>query len=449
MEAYKNSTIQWLGNIPVDWSITKIRKYCNINPSNVDKKTEENEIDVELCNYTDVYYNRFIDTSIDFMKATATESEIEKFQLYVDDVIVTKDSEDPHDIAVPAIIKNTKKNLLCGYHLSIVKCRHSINGPYLFWCFYDLSIASQFHREATGITRWAIGNRHIKNGIIPLPPLPEQKLIASYLDKTTETIDNAIAVKMKQLVKLEELKKSVIYQAVTKGLDDSVELKDSGVEWIGKIPKHWKLTKLKNHCEVIPSSVDKKTEEHEIEVELCNYTDVYYNRYIRSNLNFMIATASESEINKFQLRENDIIITKDSEDPNDIAVPAIVKDTKEKLLCGYHLSIIRCDNKLIGSYLFWCIYDSSIVTQFHREATGITRWAIANKHVKNGIIPLPPISEQNMIYNFIQKKIDELDITVNKIESQIQKLEDYKKSLIHECVTGKRRITEKDIREDI
>ncbi|MEA2083512.1 MAG: restriction endonuclease subunit S [Thermodesulfobacteriota bacterium] len=100
--------------------------------------------------------------------------------------------------------------------------------------------------------------------------------------------------------------------------------------------------------------------------------------------------------------KKDVLITKDSEDPYDIAVPALVVETQPKLLCGYHLSIIRSNNqRLRGSYLFWVLRDASIASQLHREATGITRWAIANRHVKNGTIPLPPDTEQKFIVSYL------------------------------------------------
>ncbi|MCD6151536.1 MAG: restriction endonuclease subunit S [Deltaproteobacteria bacterium] len=403
MVSFQESKVEWLGKIPNHWSITKLKNQCQIIPSNVDKKSHEDETEVKLCNYVDVYYNELIDDSIEYMVATANEHELKKFQLLEGDVLITKDSEDPHDIAVPALVVKTQPKLLCGYHLSIIRSdNRNFNGSYLFWVLRDASIASQLHREATGITRWAIANRHVKNSIIPLPSETEQKAIASYLDKTCAAIDKTIEAKQKQLEILDDLRKSIIHKAVTRGLDDSVELKDSEVEWLGRISKHWFITKLKNQCQIIPSNVDKKSHDDETEVRLCNYVDVYYNEFIDNSIEYMVATANEHELKKFQLLEGDVLVTKDSEDPYDIAVPALVVETRPKFLCGYHLSIIRSNNqKFNGSYLFWALKDVSIASQLHREATGITRWAIANKHIKNSLIPLPPDAEQKLIASYL------------------------------------------------
>lgn len=227
---------------------------------------------------------------------------------------------------------------------------------------------------------------------------------------------------------------------------------ESNIDWIGKYPKHWKLTTVKKEFNVIPSNVDKKSEENEDEVILCNYVDVYYNDFIDSNIDFMIATANENERKKFKLKIDDVLITKDSEDPYDIAVPALVLEDIENLICGYHLSIIRStNNKILGSFLFWALKDEVIATQLWREACGITRWAIASRHIKNSIIPFPPKDEQIAIVNFLNNACSNVDKVIDLIagtikiddkesNSQVNILRQYKKALTHEVVTGKKQV---------
>ncbi|MBW2594033.1 MAG: restriction endonuclease subunit S, partial [Deltaproteobacteria bacterium] len=262
MKIYKDSGFEWIGEIPEHWSVTKLKNQCQIIPSNVDKKSHDDEIEAVLCNYVDVYRNDFINCSLEFMIATANEHELKKFQLIKEDVLITKDSEDPYDIAVPALVVETQPKLLCGYHLSIIRSNNQrLRGSYLFWVLRDTSIASQLHRQATGITRWAIATRHVKNSSIPLPPLSEQQTIAAYLDKTCAAIDKAIEVKQKQLEILDALRKSIIHKAVTRGLDDLVELKDSWVEWMPKKPKNWKTCRIKDaldffNTQRVPLSAD-------------------------------------------------------------------------------------------------------------------------------------------------------------------------------------------------
>lgn len=226
-------------------------------------------------------------------------------------------------------------------------------------------------------------------------------------------------------------------------------------DFIGRIPSHWKTTKLKNNCLILPSNVDKKTKENELDVELCNYVDVYYNNFITNSIDFMSATATEKQYTKFHVEIDDVIITKDSEDPNDIGIPALVKETKENLLCGYHLTTIRSKMKnVLGHYIFWCLKDPLLATQLNKEATGVTRWAISSRHIKNFVIPLPPLEEQisickylddvsERIYHIIKLKFGSSKIqNDDDMRSQIKILMEYQDSLIHECVTGKKRVTQ-------
>jgi type I restriction enzyme S subunit len=131
-------------------------------------------------------------------------------------------------------------------------------------------------------------------------------------------------------------------------------LKDSGVEWLGRIPKHWEVKRLKYLANIRFSNVDKKAVEGEEPVSLCNYVDVYKNDEITNQLQFMEATASEPEIEAFGLQIGDVLITKDSESPDDIAIPAFVRESMGKLLCGYHLAMIRTVNSSLiqGKYIF-------------------------------------------------------------------------------------------------
>ena len=155
----------------------------------------------------------------------------------------------------------------------------------------------------------------------------------------------------------------------------------------------------------------------------------------------MIATAKDNECEKFKLNIDDVIITKDSEDPSDIAVPALVKEVQDNLLCGYHLSMIRAKiGNVSGRYLFWLLKDKAIVSQLHREATGITRWAISQRNIKNTIIPNPPLEEQLEIADYLEKTADKVNKIKEKLQAQIDTLKEYRKSLIHECVTGKKQI---------
>ena len=138
------SHLAWVNSLPKSWEVKPLRATTDYVVSNVDKLSVDHEIPVRLCNYTDVYNNDFISMSLGFMQATATEDEIEKFGLQVGDVVITKDSESWDDIGVPALVRETANDLVCGYHLALLRPRrHQLAGAFLFRCLQAKPICVQ------------------------------------------------------------------------------------------------------------------------------------------------------------------------------------------------------------------------------------------------------------------------------------------------------------------
>lgn len=212
--------------------------------------------------------------------------------------------------------------------------------------------------------------------------------------------------------------------------------KPSSVEWLGEIPEHWEVRKLKQIALVQFSNVDKNTVEGELPVRLCNYVDVYNNDFISSNIEFMNATATPVEIAKFTVKYGDVIITKDSESWTDIAVPAYVTDQLEGVLCGYHLAQIRAHKKILdGKYLFRSFVSKAINYQFQVESTGITRYGLGNYWLENGLFVLPPLPEQCAIAAFLDRETAWIDALIAKKRRQIELLQEKRSALISHAVT--------------
>ncbi len=266
----------------------------------------------------------------------------------------------------------------------------------------------------------------------------EQKYIVDYLDEQTSNI-NSIIAKNEELIRLlEEKRLSLINQVITKGLDHNVPMKDSGVEWIGEIPEHWEVEKIKNISQVKPSNVDKKSKDNEPPVLLCNYTDVYNNEFITMDLDFMKATATYDQISKLSLNVGDIIITKDSESADDIAVPAIVTEELENVVCGYHLAVIKPNNNIVyPKFLFRSFESDRINKQFELGANGVTRFGLGAYPINNAYVCQPPLNEQKEIANYLDIETAKIFKATDKILKHIELLEEYKTSLIHHVVTGK------------
>ncbi len=196
--AYKPSGLDWLGDVPTHWEVRRLRNLAEMRASNVDKHVREGEQSVRLCNYVDVYKHESIGPEIDFMAATATADEVERFKLAAGDVLITKDSEDWTDIGVPAVVEGVPDDVLCGYHLALLRPRPDrMQGRFLLRALQTKGVASQFHILANGVTRYGLSHDAIKSICVAVPPLTEQTAIARFLDHATSRIDRYIRAKEK------------------------------------------------------------------------------------------------------------------------------------------------------------------------------------------------------------------------------------------------------------
>lgn len=241
----------WLQHLPTGWATSRLGNVAEIIFSNVDKHTTEGEVPVRLCNYVDVYKNDRITSGIAFMEASADPHEIVRFQIRHGDVLATKDSETPDDIAIPALVAEDLPGVLCGYHLALIRPReHHLFGPYVAWLHACKTFRAQYEAQAVGVTRFGLSQAAFKEARVPLPPLPEQERIAAYLDASCAAIDASVAAKRRQLETLDEIHKATIQRAVTRGLNEKPRLKVTHSVWMKEIPESWQLPALKRISEI-------------------------------------------------------------------------------------------------------------------------------------------------------------------------------------------------------
>ena len=246
--------------------------------------------------------------------------------------------------------------------------------------------------------------------VFPIPPLSEQNRVASVLqsiDKAIENTENVIA-------KTEQLRDALLHELLTRGLPGHhSEWKE--VPGLGTIPATWKIARLDEVAQVMFSSVDKKSLENEFPVKLCNYTDVYYNRYIHREMDLMLATATAKEREIWTLRQGDVLFTKDSETPDDIGVPSYVIEDLPDILCGYHLGLARPYPKFVQGPFLTEVMRSEIYRRlFARIANGVTRFGLTLESTKAILIPLPPLYEQDKI----SKALFKVDLYLDKLKTQ-------------------------------
>ena len=212
--------------------------------------------------------------------------------------------------------------------------------------------------------------------------------------------------------------------------------KPSGVEWLGDVPAHWEVQRLRNAIDMRVSNVDKHVKENENPVRLCNYVDVYNNDYINEQMSFMQATATAEEIERFRLEKDDVLITKDSETWDDIGVPALVTEPASDLISGYHLALLRPRvDELAGGYLLRALQSKGLAYQFHIEAKGVTRYGLSHAGIKSVWLPLPPLSEQTAIVRFLDHADRRIQRYIRAKQKLIGLLEEQKQALIHRAVT--------------
>ena len=434
-DSYRDSGIAWLGDIPEGWDIRRLRFMVQTNPPlssfgfdpsqavsfiSMDAVGEYGELDLSHKRHISELnggYTPFADGDVIVAKITPCFENVKG-----------------------ALAQKLKNGLALGTtELHVLRAKSGIHPNYLFY----LSISQYFRKLGEGSMYGAGGQKRIsdefvKNFKIAVPPLEEQKAIAGFLDEKTAQIDALIARKEKLLELLAEKQSALITHAVTKGLDPTAPMKPSGIAWLGDIPEGWDIRRLRSSTNIHSSNVDKKTIEGELIVKLCNYTDVYYNYRITRELEFMRATASPSEKEKFALNIGDVVITKDSETPEDIGVPALIDENIDDLVCGYHLAIIKGNpDTVFGPFLFYLINSDISSSQFEVMAHGVTRYGLSYEAIKNVLATIPPLEKQKAIAGFLDEKTAQIDALHKKMTEAVEYLKEYRSALITNAVTGK------------
>ena len=422
---YKPSGVEWLGDAPAHWEMRRLKMAAE----NVVRQTRgrgNGEIYIAL-EHVESWTGKIRKADPD----AGFDSQVKQFR--AGDVLFGKLRPYLAKVARPAesgacvgeflVLRPRADNLTAGYLEQLLRSKPII----------DAVDASTFGAKMPRAD-W----RFIGNLVLPLPPPAEQAAIARYLDRVNERIHHCIDAGERLIGLLKEKRRAVIHHAVTRGLDPDVRLESSGVEWLGDAPAHWEVRRLCNICQIRVSNVDKHVKDDEQPVRLCNYVDVYKNDHIESEMDFMRATATADEIERFRLCSGDVLITKDSETWNDIGVPAFVGNIQNDVISGYHLALLRPSPKsVLGEYLFRALQSQVIAHQFHVEANGVTRYGLSYSAIKSVRLPLPPLAEQSAIAAHLDKAVTAIDAAVAGACRWIELLREYRICLAANVVTGK------------
>lgn len=312
-----------------------------------------------------------------------------------------------------------------------IKCQ----GKFLYYYLNSESTLTLISILNTATAVPMISQNQIENMPIPIPSSVEQQSIANYLDQKCGEIDELITLQEEMITKLQSYKQSAITEAVTKGLDKNVPLKDSGIEWIGKIPEHWEVKRLKNVCSTNNAFLPDKTSK-EFEFDYVDIGSVSFELGIHKTEKY---TFQNAPLRARKLaRLGDIIVSTVRTYLR--AIDIINSEEKEKYIYSTGFAILSPLKNILSEFMIYICRSEYFTNQVSIYSIGINYPSINDTALKMINIVMPPFSEQQTIADYLDQKCSEIDELISIKQQKIEKLKDYKKSLIFECVTGKRKV---------
>lgn len=427
-QEYRDANSRWVDRIPAHWRIERLKFVARPQASNVDKHSKDDEIPVRLCNYTDVYNNAQITADMDFMEATATEAEIEKFTLTDDEVIITKDSESWEDIAVPTHVPKAIEGVLCGYHLTQIRPdKEQLDGRYLYYQLCSAALNRQFQVKANGVTRFGLPAYHIDNAETIVPKIAEQRAIAHFLDTKTTEIDELIGKREALLVLQREQRIAMITHAVTRGLNGSDKLSRTSIPWLEAIPSHWRLVPLKWCCRIASGQVDPTADGfRDLPLIAPDHIESWTGRI----LPFTSAEEQGAISGKYAYTEGTLLYSKIRPELSKVCIAPVDG------LCSADMYAISPNEEILTKFLFY----QFLSRHFHQFAV-LESMRVAMPKVNRealGAFPIlvPPRDEQEEIVQYLDQALSALDKSSCAIRTAINHLLEYRSAVITAAVTG-------------
>ena len=416
----KDSGIEWIGEIPEDWEIVQMRYLANITTGN--KDTVDAEIDGKYPFFIRSKNIRRINSySYDGEGIlTAGDGDIGEIFHYINGKV------DFHQrvylfykfkkISGKLLYFNLKSNL--KKHISFFNAKTTVDSLRLPW---------------------------LKEFPIPLPPQSQQKEIADFLDKKTQEIDNIISKTKKAIEEYKKYKQSLITETITKGLDENVEMKDSGIEWVGEIPEHWDTIKFKDLFKFGSGLTITKSDLLDEGIKVINYGEIHSKYKFdldinRDELKCVDKSYLENRKNAL-INKGDFVFCDTSEDREGSGNCIVLRENNDELIfAGSHTVTARLTRNENPIYIRYMIMASSIKEQISSTVVGIKVYSITQAILKTIIGVIPPLKEQEQIASYLDEKTNQIDQIISTKEKLLTEMEAYKKSLIYETVTGKREV---------
>uniref|UniRef100_UPI003FF01C6C restriction endonuclease subunit S n=1 Tax=Faecalibacterium prausnitzii TaxID=853 RepID=UPI003FF01C6C len=425
----KDSGIEWIGEIPEGWEIVPVRScFDEVRAKNTDGQ-EQNALQFKSGNIiSKTNFNASMD---DYVADTITN-----YTVVLPDTVMINGLNLNYDFKSLRVALVKEKGVITSAYLAIFPDRKKISPQYATYLFKGYETKMAFHNMGAGI-RKTLGYKEFKNQPLLLPSEKEQNKISAYLDSKCSHIDIMLSKIRSSIEEYKKLKQTVITQAVTKGIRGEREMKDSGVEWIGEIPKEWVIQKIKSISSRINVGVVIRPSEYFDENGTVPFLrGINVKEYLISSDNMVYINESSNRIlSKSQVHTDDILIVRDGSIGTSCVVPAEF-DGANVVSMVIATPSISCDSRFI------CYSLNSDVgkTQFTLTKIGSALTHTSVSAVSDIIVAVPSCAEQKEIADYLDAKCVEIDGLIAKKEQLVKELESYKKSLIYEVVTGKREV---------
>jgi type I restriction enzyme, S subunit len=426
--AYKPSGVEWLGDVPEGWGSKKIKYVSTINSDALGENTNS-DYELKYVDISSVDPVKGIIQTEDFTFEKAPSRARRRVQN--GDVIVS--TVRTYLKAIAPII-NPEPNLIVSTGFAVIRPHKKLHSHFASFAFTAPYFVENVVANSTGVSYPAINASEIGDMKVVIPPLREQHTIAAFLDRETARIDALIEKKERQIELLQEKRAAFISHAVTKGLDPSVLMKDSEIEWLGMVPQGWEVIRLAMAVQKITNGFVGPTRDILVEDGVRYLQSLHIkNGNILFNKPYFVTEEWSKQHAKSKLKEGDVLIVQ----TGDVGQCCTV--TKEYENCNCHALIILRLNDGLGSGYYLSAFLRSYYGQNLLKSiqTGALHPHLETGKVRDVFILLPPIKEQEEIMKFIDKESEKIDRLNEKISESIYKLQEYRSAIISAAVTGK------------
>lgn len=408
----KDSGIEWIGEIPKEWKIRNIDSCYRLR----NKKVSDKEYQPLSVTKNGVVPQ--LET------AAKTDAHDDRKLVKENDFVINSRSDRRGSCGI------SKYDGSVSLINTVLESRFNSYSPYYDWLFHTIQFGDEFYKWGHGIVDdlWTTNWNDMRKISIPYPSKEEQTRIADYLDSKCSQIDSLVSNIEAQISKLDEYRQVLITQAVTKGLDPNAEMKDSGVEWIGEIPKGWEVTKFKRIAHISPNLVDPRDHQDVNQIG----PDSIEKNTGRITINRNVADSGVNSSNHL-FHKGMILYSKIRPELNKATIAPFDG------LCSADMYPIICS--INERFLLFSILSKPFLEQAKNVSQMRVKMPKVNQEeIDEFYITLPPLEEQNVISNSINKMIKTIDDLIDKKNSEIERCIQYKKSLIFDFVTGKKEV---------